>query len=328
MKAHRSMWRLWFVTGLILSGVSLNALAQWPTKPVRLMVTQAAGSATDTVSRYYADKVGKAIGQQIIVENRPGGANIPGMVAAARAPADGYNFLIGTSVSFTTNVYLFKALPYDPINDFVPVAMLARPGFTVAVNAKLPAKNLTELAAYARARPGKLTFAVDSHRNLNGIIAAYLNKVMGTDITLIPYTSTVQGMQDTAAGTTDAFIQTYGLMQGFVKKGDLRPIAVTSATRASLQPDVATVAETYPGFQMTGWIAWFAPANTPVEILQRINNELNRIINDPETRDWAERYFTPVDPAGAGTLAGLREFVRTEMSVWGKAIEVVGLKAE
>lgn len=235
------------VPGVLLGAASITVFAQaWPAKPVRLMVTQAAGSATDTVSRYYADKLGKAIGQQIVVENRP----------------------------------------------------------------------------------GKVTFAIDSHRNLNGIIAAYLNKVMGTDITLVPYTSTVQGMQDTAAGTTDAFIQTYGLMQGFVKKGDLRPIAVTSGARTSLQPDVATVAETYAGFQMTGWIAWFAPAATPVEILQRVNHELARIVNDPETRDWAERYFTPVDAGGAGTLAGLREFVRTEMAVWGKAIEMIGLKPE
>ena len=286
---------------ILLSTMTGTALAQaWPSaKPLRLMVTQAAGSATDTVARYYADRLGKAIGQQIAVENRPGGANIPGLQAAARAAPDGYNFLIGTSVSFTTNVYLFKSLPYDPANDFVPLAMLTRPSFTVAVNAKLPPQNLAELAAYAKARPGKLTFAIDSQRNLNGIIAAYLNKLMGTDITLVPYTSTVQGMQDTAAGTTDAYIQTYGVMQGFVKKGDLRPIAVTSGTRASLLPDIATVAETYPGFQMTGWIAWFAPAGTPPETQQRVNRELDRILNEPETRDWAEHDEGPVDDAGA-----------------------------
>ena len=123
---------------ILLSTTTGAALAQaWPSaKPLRLMVTQAAGSATDTVARYYADRLGKAIGQQIAVENRPGGANIPGLQAAARAAPDGYNFLIGTSVSFTTNVYLFKSLPYDPANDFVPLAMLTRPSFTVAVNAK------------------------------------------------------------------------------------------------------------------------------------------------------------------------------------------------
>ena len=216
----------------------------------------------------------------------------------------------------------------DPIKDFVPVAMLTKPGFTVAVHAKLPPKSLAELAAYAKARPGKLTFAIDNPRNLSGMIAAYLNKVMGTDITLIPYTSIVQGMQDTAAGTTDVFVQTYGLMQGFVRKGDLRPIAVTSPTRSALLPDVATVAETYPGFQMAGWIAFFAPAGTPVDVLQRVNREMDKILAQPETKDWAAKYFTPVDEGGAGTLSELREFVKTELVTWGKVVETIGLKPE
>ena len=132
----------------VLASLPLPALSQsWPVKPIRLIATQGAGSATDTVGRYYADKLARALGQTIVVENRPGGANLLGMEAAARAPADGYNFLLGTSASFTTNVYLFKSLPYDPIKDFVPVAMLTKPGFTVAVHAKLPPKSLAELAA-------------------------------------------------------------------------------------------------------------------------------------------------------------------------------------
>ena len=304
-----------------------HAADPWPTKPVRLIVTASAGALTDTIGRFYGDKLSKAIGQPVIVDNKPGGGNVIGVQAAARAPADGYTFLLGTAASFTSNSYTFKSLPYDPLKDFVCVSWLTRPGFTVVVNAKLPIRNLQDMVAYSQTKPGGLSVAVDGPRNFTGLTAAHLGKTIGAKMTLVPYANIVQGMQDTASGITDVVVTGYGLVQGLVGRGDLRAIAVTSPQRIRGLDNVPAVSESYPGFGISGWIALFAPAGTPVEILTRVNREMERIVQEPDTKAWAETIFEPVD-AHAGTLAELEEFVRSQNAMWGKMVEQMGVKPE
>jgi tripartite-type tricarboxylate transporter receptor subunit TctC len=313
---------------LVLS-LAQSALAQdaWPARPIKLIVSAAAGSANDAIGRWYGDRLAKALGQQVIIENKPGGANLIAMQAAKSAPADGYTFILGTSASFATNPYLMKGLPYDALKDFVPVALVSRPGFFVAVNSKLPVHNIPELVAYAKSRPEALTVAVDGPRNFTGLTAAYLSKTLGVPLRLVSYKNIVQGAQDTAAGVTDLVIQGYGLVHPLVQRGDLRAIAVTSPGRFSLLPDLPAVSETHPGFDITGWLAIFAPAGTPDAVVTRVNAEMDKIIKDPETRAWGERIFVWVEPQ-AGTPQGLKEFVRTQYTQWGGMVSQLGVQPE
>lgn len=313
-----------------LMAVGQAALAQggaWPNRPIRLIVSAAPGSLNDSIGRYHAEKLSKALGQQVIVDNKPGGANLIAMQAARSAPADGYTLLQGTSASFATNPHLMKSLPYDALKDFIPVALISRPGFTVAVHARLPVRSIAELAAYARSRPDGITVATDGPRNFTGLTAAYLARTMGVKMVPVAYKNIVQGAQDTASGTTDVVITGYGLLHGMITKGDLRPIAVTSPVRASLLPDLPTVAETYPGFDITGWIGLFVPAGTPPEIVARLNAEEDRILKDPEIRAWADRLYQSPEQQ-AGTPEALREFVRSQHAMWQRVVNQLGVQPE
>jgi tripartite-type tricarboxylate transporter receptor subunit TctC len=313
---------------LFLFAVAQSAFAQaWPNRPIKLIVSAAPGTLNDNIGRYYAERLSKALGQQVVVDNKPGGANLIAMQAAKAAPPDGYTFLLGTSASFATNPYLTKGLPYDPIKDFVPVALVSRPGFVITANTKVPVRNIAELVAYARSKPDGITIAVDGPRNFTGLTGSYLGKALAAPVRLISYRNIAQGAQDAAAGTTDLIIQGFGLVQGLVTKGDLRPIAVTSPVRMPLLPDVPAVAETHPGFDVTGWIAVFAPAGTPPEVVTRVNAEIDRVLKDPETRSWGDRFYMSVETQ-AGTPEGLKEFVRTQHVMWGRVVDQLGVQPE
>ncbi len=306
-----------------------SALAEdaWPSRPVKLIVSAAAGSLNDAIGRWYGEKLSKAIGQQVVIDNKPGGANLIAMQAAKNAPADGYTFILGTSASFATNPFLMKGLPYDALKDFVPVALVSRPGFVVTVNSRLPVHTIPELVAYAKTKPDGLTVAVDGPRNFTGLTAAYLSKTIGAPLRLVSYKNIVQGAQDTASGVTDMVIQGYGLVHPLVQRGDLRAIAVTSPGRFSELPDLPAVSETHPGFDITGWLAIFAPAGTPDAVVTRVNAEMDKIIKDPETKAWGSRLFVWVEPQ-AGTPEELKEFVRTQYRQWGGMVNQLGVQPE
>ena len=316
---------------LILITMSLPAWSQqWPTKPIRVFVAQGAGGGQDTFMRYMADRLGAALGQQIIIENRPGAGGTIGTRAAAAAPADGYNFVVASSASFASTPHTVKAAGYDPVKDFVPVALMSRPaGFLITANANLPVKTFADVVALGTADPGKLSIVVDGPRNATGLIVAYLNKVTSANMTLVPYTSTMQGLQDTVAGTTGLFIQATGLAMQFVKSGALRPIAVTGASRDETLPDTPTIAETYPGISLNGWLMLAAPVGTPQDVVDRMNLEFSRLLKDPQVVDWMRSYGAPAPPAtGAGNPAELREFVRSEYLLWEKVVKTIGIEPE
>lgn len=313
-----------------LWALASSALAQtgpWPNRPIRIIVSAAPGSLNDSIGRFHAERLSKALGQQVLVDNKPGGANLIAMQAAKAAAPDGYTLLQGTSASFATNPHLMKGLPYDALKDFVPVALISRPGFTIAVNSKLPVRSIPELVAYAKSRPDGVTVATDGPRNFTGLTAAYLAKTLGIKLVHVAYKSIVQGAQDTAAGTTDLVITGYGLLQGMITKGDLRPIAVTSPNRMALLPDLPTVGETHPGFDITGWIGMFVPAGTPPEIIARLNAEEDKILRSPETRVWSDRLYQSTEPQ-AGTPEGLREFVRAQNAMWQRVVDQLGVQPE
>lgn len=299
----------------------------WPERPIHLFVSQGAGGGQDSIARYLADKVGASLGQPIIIENRPGAGGIIGTQAAARATPDGYNFAITSSATMASNPHLVKNLPYDPQNDFVPVALLSKPGFLISANPSRPFKTLAELIATEKKTPGSLTVAIDGNRNASGLTAGFLNKSAGINIRLVPYSSPAQGLQDTISGNVDLFISPPGVHLSHIAAGKLRPIAVSGVSREISLPDVPMISETLPGFRILGWLMVSAPKGTPAEPIARLNAAFDRVLKNKAVIDWMLNFGSPAN-AGAGTQDELRIFVRDEIALWGKMISDIGLEAQ
>ena len=315
-----------FVPALLLAS-TLSAGAQaWPSKPIRVIVSQAAGGTPDIICRMVMEPLARALGQQIIVENRPGGGNVIGAQAAARAEADGHTLFFATAAALVTNPYTFKSLPYDAQKDFVPVSMIAQGVFLVLVNPGVPAKSLLDVFTLAKAEPGKLSFATDGPKNFSGMIAAWLNKLGGTQIPQVPYSTMPQGIQDTIAGRVQLAVLAVPSAAGAVANGNLRALAVTSSQRIAGYENVPTVAETFPGFNFTGWMVLVAPTGTPASTVQKINREMQTILGDPSIvkrlRDIG--FFTD----GAGTPETTGQFIRSQYEAWGKVVREIGLQPE
>jgi tripartite-type tricarboxylate transporter receptor subunit TctC len=298
----------------------------WPSKPIRFIVTQAAGGTPDIICRMIGDRLSRALGQQVVVENRPGAANTIGTQAAARAAPDGYTFLFATAASLVTNPYTFKSLPYDPAADFVAVGMVAKGPFIVLAHPSVPAKTLAELYAHDKANPGKLTFATDGPKNFSGIIAAWLNKLGGADILQVPYATMPQGVQDTLAGRVQLTVLAVPSAAPHIASGALRPLAVTSFRRLSNYPEVPPISETFAGVEVIGWFIIAAPAGTPAEVVTRMNRELDQILKDPEIAGKLATvgFFTE----GAETPEATRAFVKAQFDLWGKVAHDIGMQPE
>jgi tripartite-type tricarboxylate transporter receptor subunit TctC len=298
----------------------------WPTKPVRMIVTQAAGGTPDIICRSIGVRLTRALGQQIVVENRPGATNTIGVQAAARSAPDGYTFLFATAAALVTNPYTFKTLPYDAIGDFVQVGLVAKGPFIVLVHPSVPAKTLPELFAYDKANPGKLTFATDGPRNFSGIIAAWITKLGSANIVQVPYATMPQGVQDTLAGRTQVTILAVPSAAPHIASGALRPLAVSSLQRLPNYPDVPPISDTFPGVEVIGWFTIAAPAKTPPDVVAKMNLELDKILKDPEVAQQLAvvGFFTE----GAGTPEQARDFVKTQYDLWGKVTREIGLQPE
>jgi tripartite-type tricarboxylate transporter receptor subunit TctC len=299
---------------------------EWPMRPIKMIVTQAAGGTPDIICRAIGVRLTRALGQQIVVENRPGAGNTIGAQAAARAAPDGYTFLFATAAALVTNPYTFKSLPYDAIADFVQVGLVAKGPFIVLAHPSVPAKTLPELFAFDKGNPGKLTFATDGPRNFSGILAAWLDKLGGARIVQVPYATMPQGVQDTLAGRVQLTILAVPSAAPHIASGALRPLAVSSLQRLSNYPDIPPISDTFPGVEMIGWFSIAAPANTPPEIVARMNQELDKILKDPEVAHQLSvvGFFTE----GAGTPEQTRTFVRAQYDLWGKVTREIGLAPE
>ncbi len=304
---------------------SFPSVAQtWPAKPIRVIVSLAAGGTPDIICRIISEPLGAALGQQIIVENHPGGANVIGAQLAAKAPPDGYTLFFATAAALVTNPYTFKTLPYDPLNDFVPIALIAQNPFLVLANPQVPAQNLSDLFAYDKANPGKLAFATDGPRNLSGILAAWLNKLSGSNILQIPYATMPQGVQDTLTGRVQLAVLAVPSAAPHIASAALRALATSSPARLPNYPQVPTIAETFPGIEFSGWFALAAPAGTPGPVTDRVSKELAIVLKNPQiVAKLAELGFFTYDPAPRPTA-----YVRSQYELWGKLTRDIGLKAE
>lgn len=312
---------------LALSAAAQTSSAQtWPERPIKLIVTQAAGGTPDILARIVSEEVGKRIGGSFVVENRPGGGNVVGTQAAARSAPDGYTFLWATAAGLVTNPYTFKALPYDPFKDFVTVGKVAEGPFILLAHPDVPANDLPGLIAYAKANPGKLNFATDGAKNFSGMIAAWINKLGGLDIPQVPYSAMPQGAQDTIAGRVQLVILAVPSARPLMEAGKLKALATSGPKRVPGLEKIGAVAETFAGFDLSGWMALSAPTGTPAGIVERVNRELDAVLKDPAmVKRLAEiGFFTE----GAGSLAEAAAYVKAQHEAWGRIIPAIGINPE
>ncbi|MCY7389362.1 MAG: tripartite tricarboxylate transporter substrate binding protein [Burkholderiales bacterium] len=275
-----------FVIATILAITSLPAIVSaqpWPTKPIRIVLGFPPGGATDILSRDFAAKLAEELKQQVLIENKPGAGGTIGADIAAKAAPDGYTLTIGTTSNHAIAVSLYKKLPYDPVRDFVPITMLAVSQNVVVINPGVPANNIKELVAYAKANPGKLNFGSSGNGTISHLTGEMFNTLNGTQITHIPYKGSAFVFPDLLSGQISVMYDSTISIGSLVKSGKVKALAVTGSKRSVLVPDLPTVAESgYPGFESTNWFGFFAPAATPKDILGRLNAAAVKVLGGPE----------------------------------------------
>jgi len=308
-----------------LAGSPARAQA-WPDKPVRLIVAQPAGSGPDSIARLLGEQLSRKWNQPIVVDNKPGGQNAIGAQAAARSPADGYNFYFATSAALVSNVYLFKSLPYDPQKDFAPVGMVGRVPFVLAVNTASPAKNLQEFVAEARANPGKVTIANEGPKTFGGMMTRLFGSQLGVQVNAVPYVSIGAAVTQTVGGQTEAVMGDVPALIQMIKAGRLRAIAVTTAKRVAGLENVPSIGEVIPGFDYAGFMAIVAPAATPAAAIQRFNRDLDGVLSDPEMA--AKLLAVGPITEGAGTPEQMAAFLQAEHARWAKLTKELGILPE
>ncbi len=298
----------------------------WPTRPIKFIVSQAAGGTPDIICRLITERLSRTLGQQVIVENRPGGGNIIGAQAAARAAPDGYTFFFATAAALVTNPYTFKSLPYDPAKDFTPVGMVASNPFFLLANPGLAAKTLPELIALDKADPGKITAATDGQRNFSGMVTAWFNKLAGTHIVQVPYATMPQGVQDALAGRVQLVVLAIPSSAPLIERGAMRALGVTSAKHLPGFESVPPIADTLPGFDFIGWFAVVAPAGTPAAVVAKVNRELDAALHDQQIAKRLREVgmFTE----GAGTPQSTADYIRAQLDVSGRIVREIGLQPE
>ena len=316
------------IAALCLAAMAIPAAAQadYPNKPVRMLIGFPPGQATDTLGRAVAQKLSQQLGQQFVVENKPGAAGIIATQAAMSAPPDGYTLLVSSSGPLAVNPGLYSKLPYDPIKDFAPVAGIAIVPLVLVTNPAFPATNVKELVATAKAKPKAVNYASGGSGVTNHLVMEMFRGAAGIDMTHIPYKGGPPALTDLIGGQVNVMFETSVAVLPFVKQGKLRALAVSSSKRISAAPDLPTVAELgYPGFSGVPWVAIMAPANTPAPIIAKLNGEVNKALN---SKDIREQFLAQgVEPMQM-TPEELGAFVKSELTKWTKAVKDSGAKVE
>src|SRR5262245_11477907 len=287
----------------------------WPSRPVRLIVPTGPGAATDVMARLLADGIGRRLGQPMVVDNMPGASGIVAHQAAARAEPDGHTLLFTNTSGMAINLVSFKQLPYDPIRDFTPVAMVCSLGpQMVSVNAEVPANSLPELISYAKANRGKLSMAFDTTAGAAAVAAKLFNKRTDLGLIEVPYRSAAQMAQDIASGVNQTMMSSIAAARAVVEAGKVRRIAVTSEKRFPGLPNLPSVNETVSGVIMNGWFAVVAPTGTSAEIVTRLNREVDAYLEGAEIRQRLLTFGLATE--GAGTPEATLKFIRGEQDRW------------
>jgi tripartite-type tricarboxylate transporter receptor subunit TctC len=298
----------------------------WPSRPVKMVVPFAAGGTTDTLARLVAAKLSDEMGQQFIVENKAGAGGNIATDFVAKSDADGYTFLVGTPGTHAINRYVFKKLNYDPINDIAPVIVIAKVPNLFSVTNALPVKSVAEFIALAKSKPGELFYATPGLGSTAHVATELFKSMTGVDIVHVPYKGSAPALTDLIAGRVHLTIDNLPASQPFAEAGSIRAIAVSTATRWPLLPEIPTIAEAgVPGYEAASWFTVAAPAKTPKEIIVKLNASIDKYI---KTEDGIARMRKlGAEPAG-GSPEDMQAYVLSETEKWGKVAKFAGIKPE
>lgn len=299
-----------------------RAQGRWPDRPVTIIVPWAPGGTTDILARILAEPLRRQLGQPFTVENRSGAAGNLGSNAVARARPDGYTLLFGSMSTHTMNHALFRNMPFDGVEDFTPVAMLAFALNTMVVHPSVPARNVAEFIAHARANPGRIAYASAGPGSTNHICAEMFARMAGLDMVHVSYRGGAPAVQDTVAGQTQLFFSAATQTLPHVQAGRLRLLGVTEAQRSALLPGVPTVGETVPGYEMTVWYGVLGPKGMPAELVATLNAEINRAMATPEVRERLAAIGVEVLDT---TPEAFARTLRGDAEKWGRAIREMGI---
>lgn len=314
-----------FLAAFAATGAVHAQSAAYPTKPIRMLVGFPVGGGADLSARIIGARMSEGLGQQIVVDNRPGAGSAIASELAAKAPPDGHT-LVSIGSSHAVNAALYPNLPYRPAADFAAIALLATTPVTVAANLNVPVKSLKELIALAKARPGQLNYGSGGVNGINHLAAELLKRMGGFNITLVPYKGVAQALPSLIAGETQLMFATLPGVIDQVRAGRVRALAVTSAQRSASAPDIPTVAESgVPGYEASSWFAFLAPARTPRPVVVQLNEIALKVLKARDVREILIRQG--MDPTGS-TPAEADAYLRSEIAKWTQVVKEAGIKAD
>jgi tripartite-type tricarboxylate transporter receptor subunit TctC len=317
----RGLFSLALTIGMALFAVAGHAEPAWPNKPIKILVGYAAGGSTDVMARILGQALSERLGQPVIVENRAGAAGNIAAEATAKADPDGYTLMLSTSSTFATNPSLYKTLPFNVQTDFEPIALTAFVPNLLVVNPSVPANNVAELIAYLKANPDKVNFGSSGNGSSQHISAALFNSLAGVQMAHISYRGGAPAVNDLLGGQVQVIFAPLVEVLQQVRADKVRALGITTAKRSPLLPDVPTIAETLPGYEVRLWNGLFAPAKTPPEIIDRINRATVDALRSNEVKTKiAEQGSEPV----GNTPAEFKAFIASELVKWRRLVEISG----
>jgi len=308
-----------------LAWAAAGASAQdYPSQQITMIVPFAAGSGTDAVARIVGQKLAERLKQPVVIDNKPGASAQIGAQAAAKAKPDGYTLFMTTNTSHSANPSLFQKLPYDPIKDFTPIARVGELPFALVVNNAVPARNMRELIAHAKANPGKLSYATPNSTSL--VASETIKRIAGVDIVGVPYKSSPQAMTDLVSGQVQVYVADFGSGLAMMRSDKVRTLGVTTAKPSPLLPSVPPIGEAVPGFDLTSWNGIFGPAGLPAPIVDRLSRELQAVLADAEVQEKLAGLGFQVWPSR--TPAEFARYVEDQLKHWTTLIKQAGIRPE
>jgi tripartite-type tricarboxylate transporter receptor subunit TctC len=307
-------------------GSAAAAQDAWPNRPIRLVVPLPAGASVDVIGRLVAAKLGERLGQSVVIENRAGASGAIGADAVAKAAPDGYTLGMATTTTHVTNAIVNSRLAYDPVKDFTAVAMVGVVPYALSVSPKLPVKDVRELIALAKAKPGVLSYSSVGLGSVAHLATEMLSAMTGIKLNHVPYRAASQAVIDLAEGRIDITFGTLGSSLPLIKDGKIKILAVSTARRAAQVPDVPTIAEAgVPGFETSLWFALVGPPGLPAAIAARLNQEVNAIVTDPSVLKGLELQAMQPDPL---PIERMGDLIRNDLTRWREIAAKAGVKAE